>query len=143
MSHEALNTRLLDLFQRTGRIIQRQICEGHDVAEKLTLVQIRTLDELSRRGQMTMADLAKYLGITPASATSLVERLVMSGWLKREHDPNDRRKVQIIIDENKRDTWKKMESKRLQRISAFLQTLTDEQKQDFIRILETLLNQTL
>jgi len=143
MSRETLNTRLLEMFQRTAHVIQRQVCETDDVAEKLTIVQIRTLDELNRRGQMTMADLAKYLGITPASATSLAERLVVSGWLKRETDPDDRRKVRIVIDEDKREVWKSMEQKRLQRISMFLQALSDKEKEDFIRILESLLKQSL
>lgn len=135
------NSQLVDMLEKTARTIQSRICNVFGSAERLTIVQMRALDELNRRGHMSMADLAKYLGITPASATSLVERLVLSGWLTREHDPTDRRKVHIVIAENKREEWQNMERKRVERLSSFLQVLSPQQKQDFIRILETLLNQ--
>jgi DNA-binding MarR family transcriptional regulator len=136
------NSRLLALLQTTARAIQSRMCDIDGDAEKLTIVQIRTLDALNHRGQMTMADLAKHLGITPASATSLVERMVMSGWLKREHDPNDRRKIQIAMSQSKLEVWRSMEQKRIDRLSSFLQVLSPEQKQDFIHILESLTGQS-
>lgn len=136
------NNRLFQLMHVVGSQIQARMCQIEDVAEKFTIGQVRALDILYRHKHLTMADLAKSLSITPASATSLVDRLVLSGWVRRVGDPDDRRKVQIMITTEKREFWESLERKRLDRLSAFLRVLTDEQKNDLTHILESLAGQS-
>jgi len=55
--------------------------------------QLRALLLLHRNRAMTMRTLASELGITPSSATSLVDRLASKGLAARAKDANDRRRV--------------------------------------------------
>ena len=41
-------------------------------------------------------DLSQFLGITSASTTSLIDRLVASGHVRREAHPSDRRSIVVI-----------------------------------------------
>lgn len=41
-------------------------------------------------------DLSHFLGITSASTTSLIDRLVTSGHVRREAHPSDRRSVVVV-----------------------------------------------
>lgn len=41
-------------------------------------------------------DLSQFLGITSASTTSLIDRLVASGYVRREAHPTDRRSVVVV-----------------------------------------------
>lgn len=56
---------------------------------------------LTRRGRqhhdVTPIDLARYLGISTASMTALLDRLEKSGHLERQPHPSDRRKVLIAV----------------------------------------------
>jgi len=45
----------------------------------------------------TMGDLAERLCIRHHSAVELVDRLEQAGLLRRRHDPNDRRRVQLAL----------------------------------------------
>ncbi len=56
----------------------------------------------SRRGSMPMSRLGSRLQVHPASVTSAVERLEGQGFVSREADANDRRKVLATITESGR-----------------------------------------
>lgn len=64
-----------------------------------------------------MKDIASLLGITPPSATSLVNTLVRTQLVKRQADTKDRRTVRIVImpkGEKYLETYKRKVTKRLQ-----------------------------
>jgi DNA-binding MarR family transcriptional regulator len=46
---------------------------------------------LSRRGVMTMAEMAGNLGLSKAQVSRLCRDLVRRGWVERQSDPDDRR----------------------------------------------------
>lgn len=62
----------------------------------ITLLQIRALSFLSEIPR-TVGDLARHLGTTVGSASSLVARLVKDGYVRREQDPTDRRQINCVI----------------------------------------------
>jgi DNA-binding MarR family transcriptional regulator len=45
------------------------------------------------------AELGKRLNITSASTTVLVDRLEQAGYVRRERDPNDRRRIVLVVTE--------------------------------------------
>ncbi|MQY04829.1 MarR family winged helix-turn-helix transcriptional regulator [Actinomadura macrotermitis] len=51
---------------------------------------------LHHTGPMSVGRLAELAGLTPSSVTGVVDRLERTGRLRREPDPNDRRKVILI-----------------------------------------------
>jgi DNA-binding MarR family transcriptional regulator len=62
------------------------------------------IDVLNEKGPITAGELSKLTGLTTGSVTALIDRLEKSGFVRRQHDPHDRRKVIIVpIYENKED----------------------------------------
>ena len=68
-----------------------------DVAEEVTLTQYRTLIVLASRGPQNLAGLAKAVGVTPATATRMCDRLVKKELIARSAEPDDRRHVHLAL----------------------------------------------
>ncbi|THF74415.1 MarR family transcriptional regulator [Cohnella fermenti] len=63
-----------------------------------------SIDILHERGPVTAGELSKLTGLTTGSVTALIDRLEKSGFVQRQPDPQDRRKVVIVpLYENKED----------------------------------------
>lgn len=65
----------------------------------LSLSQLACLYHL-RHGIETPGELAKVLLITPTAVTALVDRLEKRGYVVRVHDPEDRRRVRLIVTDD-------------------------------------------
>ncbi len=59
----------------------------------LTTGQFRTLLLLFTNGPTRMSDISSALGVSMATATGVIDRMVERGIVVRESDPNDRRIV--------------------------------------------------
>jgi DNA-binding MarR family transcriptional regulator len=68
-----------------------------DVAEEVTLTQYRTLVVLATRGPQNMAGLAEAVGVTPATATRMCDRLVKKKLIIRRAERGDRRQVRLVL----------------------------------------------
>ncbi len=129
------------LMVEMHRLFRRQICDdmlggsGPNMLQFHALIGIRERDE-----GMTMHDFATHMRITRPSATSFAERLVKMGWVKRATDPKNRRVVRLrLTPQAERLMEKTMESRR-QTLTNLLATLTEKDKDDFLRILHTLVD---
>jgi DNA-binding MarR family transcriptional regulator len=75
--------------------MRRRTRQSMDMGENELLV-LRYLTRARRRGEhVTPVVLAKYLGITSASTTAVLDRLEKSGHIARIPNPTDRRSVRI------------------------------------------------
>lgn len=61
----------------------------------LSAVEHKALDLLSRAGALTAGQLSELTGLTTGAITGLVDRLEKAGFVRRDRDPHDRRKVLI------------------------------------------------
>lgn len=82
-----------------------------------------------------MSDIAKQFSITKASATSLIERLVKSGWLKRSPDAEDRRLVYITLTTSGKKKILNAKQARMKIIDTSIQALSEQDKHELVRIL--------
>ncbi|WP_183564256.1 MarR family winged helix-turn-helix transcriptional regulator [Paenibacillus endophyticus] len=55
-----------------------------------------SIDILREKGPITAGELSKLTGLTTGSVTSLIDRLEKNGFVRRQNDPSDRRKVIIV-----------------------------------------------
>ncbi|MCR8656752.1 MarR family winged helix-turn-helix transcriptional regulator [Paenibacillus endoradicis] len=63
-----------------------------------------SVDILHEKGPVTAGELSRLTGLTTGSVTALIDRLEKSGFVRRQYDPNDRRKVIIVpMYENKEE----------------------------------------
>src|SRR5438034_2670026 len=70
------------------------------VAERLGLsaTDHKYADLIARQGPMTAGELADRAGLTTGAITGVLDRLERAGWVRRERDPHDRRRVMVHLD---------------------------------------------
>jgi DNA-binding MarR family transcriptional regulator len=83
-------------FRKTNSLAQLM---GQAAADRIGLnaTDLNCLNILSFSGEMTAGDLARETGLTTASITGVADRLEEAGYVRRERDPKDRRRVVIRL----------------------------------------------
>src|ERR1700761_8769333 len=83
-------------IRKTGSLMQLM---GAAAADRIGLnaTDLNCLNILSFSGQMTAGELARATGLTTASITGVADRLEEAGYVRRERDPRDRRRVVIRL----------------------------------------------
>src|SRR5664279_840074 len=91
------DTRVYELLTATRKLTRSSLMFQYAVAEKMNLnpTDAECIDFLMEMGPCTAGDLAKVTRLTTGAITSVIDRLEKSGFVKRERDPHDRRKVII------------------------------------------------
>src|SRR5215468_6915467 len=84
-------------MRRAGSVMQLLSAAA---AEKIgiNVTDLNCLNILALRGRMTAGELARATGLTTASITGVLDRLEESGFVRRERDPHDRRRVVVRLD---------------------------------------------
>jgi len=88
--------------------------------------QYRLLGAVARRAR-TLGEIARIQGVTPATATTLVTTLESRGWVNREHDPDDRRRVVVTLTEGGSAILEKSQAVVEKAMADLLESLTPEQ----------------
>jgi DNA-binding MarR family transcriptional regulator len=98
---------LLDDLQQAGRRLSLATILFHQaVADRLGLnpTDHKCIDLLASAGSTTAGELADATGLTTGAITGVIDRLEAAGFVRREDDPNDRRRVIIrVIPKRYRD----------------------------------------
>jgi DNA-binding transcriptional ArsR family regulator len=83
--------------RKTGSLF---VLMTHAAADRIGVnaTDLNCMNILSFSGQMTAGELAKATGLTTASITGVVDRLEQAGFVRRERDPQDRRRVVVQMD---------------------------------------------
>jgi len=63
----------------------------------LSMAQLVALLHIQRKGVTAVSEIGDDLGVTPAAASQMLERLVVQGLVARSEDPRDRRAKQIVL----------------------------------------------
>ena len=91
-------------IRRTGALMQLM---GQAAADRIGInaTDLNCLNILSFSGRMTAGELARATGLTTASITGVVDRLEEAGYVTRERDPHDRRRVvvQVVLEKALKD----------------------------------------
>jgi DNA-binding MarR family transcriptional regulator len=92
-----IESEFLLAMRRAGSVIQLL---GAASAERIgiNVTDLNCLNILAVNGQMTAGELARETGLTTASITGVLDRLEDAGFVRRERDPHDRRRVIIRLD---------------------------------------------
>jgi DNA-binding MarR family transcriptional regulator len=83
-------------FRKTSALTQLL---GQAAADRIGLnaTDLNCLNILSFSGELTAGELARATGLTTASITGVADRLEEAGYVRRERDPRDRRRVVIRL----------------------------------------------
>ncbi|HTI28078.1 MAG TPA: MarR family transcriptional regulator [Kutzneria sp.] len=77
---------------RLARVAERAL-----IRVELTLPQYRMLSVLTMANSATPSRVAWMLSVKPATVTAVMDGLVAGGYVRREPDPTDRRKVTHVV----------------------------------------------
>ncbi|MGD9761336.1 MAG: MarR family winged helix-turn-helix transcriptional regulator [Candidatus Izemoplasmatales bacterium] len=91
-SREVINELLVEIFNRILAI------EGQNLKDKgikLSMSEVHVIEAIKVVDEPTMSNVAKKLGITIGSLTTSINTLFQKGYVTRERDSEDRRKVVV------------------------------------------------
>ncbi len=100
---------------------------------KITLPQFLILEFLEHKGESTMTHLAKFMGITPAAMTGIIDRLVRYGYCLRKYEAQDRRVIKIDITPKAVDLLKRINQERRQIVMKVFGKISEKDRQDYLR----------
>lgn len=94
---EELRGAVVDAVQR---FIADAVLHNHAVAQAVGLgaSDAQFVGLLSRHGPLTPGRLATASGLTTGTVTGVIDRLERAGFVRRERDTGDRRKVLVVLD---------------------------------------------
>ncbi|MCK2020756.1 MarR family winged helix-turn-helix transcriptional regulator [Peribacillus frigoritolerans] len=98
-SDNRLNSALLEsLTHRLQRYGMRSVLFQQNMAQKIGVshTDLKSAEILNETGPITAGELSKITGLSTGSVTALINRLEKSGYVKRERDRLDGRKVMIM-----------------------------------------------
>jgi DNA-binding MarR family transcriptional regulator len=92
-----LESEFLLAVRRAGSVLQLL---GAASADRIgiNVTDLNCLNILALGGRLTAGELAKRTGLTTASITGVLDRLEEAGFVRRERDPGDRRRVIVRLD---------------------------------------------
>ncbi|MES9735897.1 MarR family transcriptional regulator [Peribacillus frigoritolerans] len=98
-SDNRVNSALLEsLTYRLQRYGMRSVLFQQNMAQKIGVshTDLKSAEILNETGPITAGELSKITGLSTGSVTALINRLEKSGYVKRERDQLDGRKVMIM-----------------------------------------------
>ena len=102
---------------------------------KVTVPQLGILEFLHRSGGSNMSDIARYMNVTTAAMTGIVDRLVRDGYVMREHDDNDRRIVRIKLTAKGGSVVRSMIERKRRFTAKIFSTLSHSEREEYLKIL--------
>ena len=102
-----------DDFRTLLRNLARQMSGFDEVCRsccRVSLAQCQLVGEVGRGGPSTLGDLAARLGLDASSTSRGVDALVRQGYLRRERDESDRRRVVIGLTPAGRELFAEIEA---------------------------------
>jgi DNA-binding MarR family transcriptional regulator len=106
-----------------------------DIGEDVTLTQYRTLVVLASRGTQNVAELADAVGVTPATATRMCDRLVKKKLIVRRSERGDRRQVRLVLTKVGVDLVTAVTRRRRQEIERIVSTIPEDERDVLVQAL--------
>ena len=124
----------MSLLFNSGRVMKDRF---HCMNESsFSILHIETMRFIEEMKTPSMKDVAGYLHIAPASASSLVDGLVEEGLLTRFEEKEDRRIVRIKLSQKGIEFIAKESKKMSGKMEEIFNKLDDDEVETFINILE-------
>jgi DNA-binding MarR family transcriptional regulator len=102
--------------------------------------QFSILMQLHYRGVCGMSEVSERFEITPAGASQLVDKLVQSGLIRREEDPQDRRAKSLKLTDKGKELIEQGIEERYRWVEPLVGTLTAEERSKVNEVLTLLTN---
>ena len=133
---DSLSERFVEAMQRMSVRMRSQPSTGW-IDPELTMPQAKTLFHLSG-GPRRMREVASFLRTGMPSATSMIDRLVRKGLVRRAEEPGDRRVVACELTDGGMEAVERFWRVSRARAESMADALTDEELAQVAPALEVL-----
>lgn len=106
----------------------------------LSMPQFSILMQLHHKGSCGVSDISERFDITNAAASQLVDKLVQSGFVKRDEDPNDRRAKLLDLTEKGKKLLQHGKEERYRWVDELAGRLTAEERAQVSEALNIMTN---
>lgn len=104
----------------------------------LTMPQLRALLVVRQGQPLSVSEVAAALDQRLAAVSALVNRLVRAGLVRREEDPDDRRRVRLQLTDEAERTLTSMDDRAAERFAAILARMSPRGRRALNTALEEL-----
>ena len=129
---------LLELYPRIFFACHTRHVRDPQTRRILSAHQASILDHLDEREPVTLLELARHMGVTASTMSLHVERLVRRGYVLRERDSRDARRLRVRISASGMRIREANSVLDPVRVRAMLSRLSAEERQAGVRGLEIL-----
>jgi DNA-binding MarR family transcriptional regulator len=126
-------------FDREGRCMgSMATLHNHAVAAYAGLHETdqECLDLLDWTGPITAGEIGMHLGLSSGAVTGLVDRLEAAGWVRRERDPRDRRRVIVHLSHERGAELWPLYQPLAEAVEAYRDRLSDRDLRVVVEFLE-------
>jgi len=102
---------------------------------KITLPQLLTLGFLNEKGDSRMTDLARFMKVSTAAMTGVVDRLVRDAYILRVYDPQDRRIIRVKLTHKGAELIRKINQQKRRMTINIFGKISDSERDNYLRIL--------
>jgi DNA-binding MarR family transcriptional regulator len=96
-------------------------------ADSLSIPQLRSLAFLNRNPGASLSEVAEHLGVTCATASTTIDRLVQRHLVQRTDNPQERRRVALNLTKEGKSLLEQSQAKTRAHIAEIIEILTPEQ----------------
>lgn len=132
--------RLIRLVPRLHRWAVERVQARH-LGQGLSLRQLAVLSAI-RDGLASPSQVARRLRVTPAVVTGLVDRMERRGYVRREAEPGDRRRLRLVLTKTGLDVGQEIQQTLAEELAGQLSGVSPTEARELSRSLE-LLERTL
>jgi len=102
----------------------------------ITPTQLFVLECLSTCGNCKMHTLVGFLKVKFPAATAIIDRLVKTGYVVREHGQEDRRTVFVGLSPKGKKVLQEVDQQRRRGILQVFSRISGREREEYLRILE-------
>ena len=124
------NDKLLNIMERCGHFLY------HRRGGKRG--QMRILDLLDKRGAVTQKELLQYLPLKSGSVSETVSKLESQGFILKERDKEDKRRINIILTAKGKDVLERQLAHNREQEGVLFTSLSEEEQQILTELLTKL-----
>ncbi|MBI4613570.1 MAG: MarR family transcriptional regulator [Planctomycetes bacterium] len=120
------------------RMVHALDLHSHDLVEEfgITSPQLFCLRALVESASLTVSQLARRVYLSPATVVGILDRLETKGWITRQRDGTDRRKVQVAATKDGTLLVERAPSPLQARLAAALALLSEHDQEETALSLE-------
>lgn len=135
---QTINGFLVDVFNDVLRLEERSLRKERAGLSLTELHVLETVQRISEERGGTMADVAAALGVTNGTLTIAVKTLEQKGYVRRERDEADRRRVIVRLTDKALPALRRHAEFHRALVAGATERLTDEELRAFTKALGSL-----